>query len=120
MENHEYSLPPEEKLVLRDSIMEIRELKERYESLDLIVYLEETDLSELSGEELDTDYDLLFEMHQKLSKVYSRISDLPNYKNRPAFQDSKKSVQKIMNNMTKALDIILETCVQRTYERGFI
>lgn len=120
MENQEYPLPQEEKLALRESVTEIRELKEKYDSLDLIVYLEETDLSELSSEELDTDYDLLFEMHQKLHKIYNRISDLPTYKNRPAYQDSVKSVQKIMNGMTRALDIILETSVKRTYESGFI
>jgi hypothetical protein len=120
MENQEYALPQEEKLVLKESISEIKELKEKYESLDLIVYLEETDFSELSSEELDTDYDLLFDMHQKLSKIYTRISDLPTYRNRPAYPTSVKSIEKIMSGMVKALDTILETSVKRTYERGFI
>jgi hypothetical protein len=82
--------------------------------------LEEKDLSELSIEELDTDYQILFDMHQEMCKVRSKMNGLGRCKGLESYQNSRKLIETLIGNISESLEIILDTSIRRTLERGFI
>ena len=90
----------EERQTFKEVLDTTNELRLKYTKSDLPIYLEEKDLSELSIEELDTDYQILFDMHQEMCKVRSKMNGLGRCKGLESYQNSRKLIETLIGNIS--------------------
>jgi uncharacterized protein YeeX (DUF496 family) len=113
-------LPIEEQGELQDISQKWREATDRYLMLANLDEEQKQRVSSLSLEEINTRYQILFDIHQEIVKVKRRVDLLENFKQGRNYAPFIHTIDGLTTSISEQLNELLGISFKKISDRGFL